>query len=187
MSNFPNIQGLNYLPNFVSAQEENLLLRSIDNEVWRDDLRRRVQHYGYIYDYRSREISKDMRIGSLPSWSYALISNFINMGLFTNEPDQMIVNEYLPGQGISPHIDCLPCFGGTIASLSLGARITMSLTKGPDTKEIRLDRCSLLVLSGEARTLWRHGIASRKTDLLDGIRVPRQRRVSLTFRTVQVS
>ena len=37
------------------------------------------------------------------------------------------VNEYLPGQGIAQHVDCVPCFGGTVASLSLLSPCTMRL------------------------------------------------------------
>ena len=36
-------------------------------------------------------------------------------------PDQLIVNEYQPGQGISAHIDCEPCFKNTIVTVSLGS------------------------------------------------------------------
>ena len=45
-----------------------------------------------------------------------------------------------------------------------------------------LPRRSLLVITGASRYEWTHGIKNRKTDLLDGKQVPRQRRVSLTFR-----
>jgi alkylated DNA repair dioxygenase AlkB len=43
---------------------------------------------------------------------------------------------------------------------------------------------SLLLLQGAARYEWHHGIPARKSDLRNGQRVQRQRRVSLTFRTV---
>lgn len=43
---------------------------------------------------------------------------------------------------------------------------------------------SLLVLSGEARFNWTHGIPARKSDVIDGKKIARGRRVSLTFRTV---
>jgi alkylated DNA repair dioxygenase AlkB len=47
-----------------------------------------------------------------------------------------------------------------------------------------LEPGSLLVLSGEARFAWTHGIAARRFDVIDGVRTARARRVSLTFRTV---
>lgn len=97
----------------------------------------------------------------------------------------MIVNEYLPGQGIAAHVDCIPCFGPTILSLSLGAMTVMNF-RGPHGERLErvLQPRSLLVLSGEARLAWAHGIASRKTDVIAGARIARSRRVSLTFRTV---
>jgi alkylated DNA repair dioxygenase AlkB len=42
----------------------------------------------------------------------------------------------------------------------------------------------LLILSGEARYDWTHEIPARKSDVINGARQPRTRRVSLTFRTV---
>lgn len=43
---------------------------------------------------------------------------------------------------------------------------------------------SLLVLSGEARYAWYHGISTRKIDKVQGDFNFRRRRVSLTFRTI---
>ena len=62
-----NISGLRYIPNFISAAQSAELLERIDKQDWQAELRRRVQHYGYIYDYRSRTISRDMRLGPLPN------------------------------------------------------------------------------------------------------------------------
>ena len=102
------------------------------------------------------------------------------------EPDQLIVNEYLPGQGISKHVDCVACFGSVVAGVSLGWPVPMKFTdtRSQQTVEIDLPKGSLLVLAGESRFHWRHEIAARSSDLLHGQRVARQRRVSLTFRTV---
>ena len=102
-------------------------------------------------------------------------------------PDQVIINEYEPGQGIAAHIDCVPCFGNHIASLSLGGAVDMRFDRRGEAHNLRLMPESLLGLSGEARLKWRHSIAARKTDIVDGQRVVRSRRVSLTFRTVRVS
>lgn len=43
---------------------------------------------------------------------------------------------------------------------------------------------SLVLLSGEARYNWQHAIAPRKTDNYDGNVLARNRRLSLTFRSV---
>lgn len=186
MNAISNISGLRYIPNFISADKSAELLERIDKQDWRADLRRRVQHYGYIYDYRSRAISHDMKLGPLPNWLSAVSSKLVEQKIFAQMPDQVIINEYEPGQGIAAHIDCVPCFGDHIASLSLGGAVDMRLDKGGEAHNLRLMPQSLLALSGEARLNWRHGIAARKSDLVESLRVPRSRRVSLTFRTIKL-
>ena len=44
----------------------------------------------------------------------------------------------------------------------------------------------LLILSREARYDWTHEIPARKSDVIDGVRRARARRVSLTFQTVTI-
>ena len=46
---------------------------------------------------------------------------------FDYEPDQVTVNEYLPGQGIAPHVDTHSAFEDGIASLSLGSSCVFTL------------------------------------------------------------
>ena len=73
---------------------------------WRDDLSRRVQHYGWRYDYKARAITPDMHIGALPDWLQQLAQRLHDeTNLFDRVPEQVIVNEYLPGQGIAMHTD----------------------------------------------------------------------------------
>ena len=56
----------------------------------------------------------------------ALGARLKDAGWFERMPDQVIVNEYEPGQGIAAHVDCVPSgFSGTIASLSLLSSCTM--------------------------------------------------------------
>src|SRR5262249_22705703 len=109
-------------------------------------------------------------------------------GLVPVRPDQVIVNEYLPGQGIANHIDCQPCFTDTIISLSLGSPCVMDFTHKQTQQVISLllESRSLVVLQGEARYDWMHGIPARKSDRYGGMMILRERRVSLTFRKVIV-
>ncbi|MAR56066.1 MAG: alpha-ketoglutarate-dependent dioxygenase AlkB [Rickettsiales bacterium] len=179
-----DIAGLSYLANFITKEEEAALIRTIDAQPWLNDLKRRVQHYGWKYDYKVRGISEDLRLGELPDWLAKYARRLHIEGYFSQRPDQVIVNEYLPGQGISPHTDCLPCFGDTIASLSLGSACVMDFTQDKQKVPQSLEPRSLVILSGDARYYWKHGIAARKTDSMDGIKVSRRRRLSLTFRTI---
>jgi alkylated DNA repair dioxygenase AlkB len=186
LNDFVKIDGLIYKSNYISNLEHFLLWNSIYSEVWLDDLKRRVQHYGYKYDYKSKFIDYSMKVGDLPNWSLATAYQLLNDGYMHSIPDQLIVNEYHPGQGITNHVDCEPCFGDTIASISLGSGCVMDLIniKTKEKIAIYLEPNSLLVLKGVARYEWSHGIHAKKTDVFKDERYDRHLRVSLTFRNV---
>ncbi len=179
-----DIPGLTYVPNFISAKEEREFIACIDEGPWIHDLKRRVQHYGYRYDYKARMVTSDSYLGPLPKWINSLSSRLAEDDIFAKNPEQLIVNEYLPGQGISAHIDCVPCFGDAIAIISLGSSVMMQFDKGTERREYYLKPRSLAVISGSARYDWTHAIPARQSDKVGGIKIPRKRRVSLTFRTM---
>lgn len=180
------IVGLKYIVDFIDHDTHDQILSQVDASPWLSDLKRRVQHYGYKYDYKSRIINYSMRIGPLPVWAEKLAVQLCQRGLMKEMADQLIVNEYLPGQGIANHVDCVPCFTDTIASLSLGSSCVMNFTNKQTEQSIPiwLEPRSLVVLQDEARYAWTHGIASRKSDPFQGRTIQRSRRVSLTFRKV---
>ena len=183
------IGGFEYIKDYISENEHEWLLDQVDKQQWLKDLKRRVQHYGFKYDYKARKVTRDMRIGHLPEWLQTLGQRLHKDGYLLAEPDQVIVNEYEPGQGISSHIDCEPCFADTIVSLSLGSGCVMDFTNKLDkTKKIPvwLASRSIIVLRDEARYKWLHGIAPRKSDTWEGQTHERGRRVSLTFRKVKI-
>jgi alkylated DNA repair dioxygenase AlkB len=181
------VPGLKYIPEFVAKPDEAVFLAALDAEPWLADLKRRVQHYGYRYDYKARKVDPSMYLGPLPAWVQILAARLVTEEHMT-APDQLIVNEYQPGQGITPHVDCVPCFGPVVCSLTLGSQCVMELSAadGEGAASLLLERCSLLVLAGDARYKWRHAIPGRKSDKVDGQVSLRGRRVSLTFRTVIV-
>jgi alkylated DNA repair dioxygenase AlkB len=178
--------GARLIRDFVSEQAAKRLLAAIDASTWRADLKRRVQHYGWRYDYRERRVTNDMRLGPLPEWLLPAAEAVGGLPEFDRRPDQVIVNEYLPGQGISAHVDCEPCFGPAVASLSLGGEVEMLFRQraSGERRGLILKPAKLLILSGEARYEWTHEIPARKSDVIEGSRQIRTRRVSLTFRTV---
>lgn len=182
------IEGLRYFPAFVDEPQEQSLLAAVDAGPWLGDLKRRVQHHGYRYDYKARKVEPSMYLGPLPGWARPLAGRLAAEGYMPAEPDQLIVNEYEPGQGISAHVDCVPCFGPVICSLTLGSSCVMDLSaaEGEGEESLLLERGSLLVLSGPSRYDWRHAIPGRKNDRVGDRVIPRGRRVSLTFRNVVV-
>lgn len=180
-----SIPGFAYVPNFISERDHGRLLEAIDGSPWLNDLKRRVQHYGYRYDYKRRSLDRSMYLGDLPRWAFVVADRIFRMGFMKSFPDQVIVNEYLPGQGIADHVDCEPCFAEEIVSLSLGSCCIMDLKQRgnkANKRELVLQPKSLTVLSGESRYNWTHGIVGRYSDVICGQVVKRDRRVSLTFR-----
>lgn len=179
--------GLTCLENYVTQEEADELVRYVDAAPWRSDLKRRVQHYGYRYDYKSRRAQREDYLGPLPDTFQRLAYRLVADGHFKVVPDQVIVNEYFPGQGISAHVDCRPCFGETIASLSLLSGCVIRFANQACSKQIdhHLLPLSMLVMCGAARHEWTHAIPSRKSDLVGGHMHHRSRRISLTFRTMR--
>ena len=196
VASIAGVPGLAYVPDFISEREEEMLVEEIDRHDWSEELQRRVQHYGWRYDYKARHVDSTMRLGDLPRWADDLAERLVSKGLVSNLPDQVIVNEYIKNQGISPHIDSESSFDDGIATISLLESWEMIFSKKrgkgkPERQAVRLDRRSVAIMKNEARYDWKHEIPKRKTEpgtVEPGRgksgRVPRERRLSLTFRKV---
>lgn len=176
----PAIPGLRYVPDFCSPEEERALLEAIDRAPWTSEYRRRRQHYGVRY---TRDEERLDGVAALPDWVLPIAERAVRAGFLERLPDGCLVNEYLPGQGIAPHLD-KPTGGPVVLSLSLLSACSMELVAvdGTATTSVWLEPRSLLVLEGEARWEWKHGIAPRKSDEHGGYRLARGRRVSVTLR-----
>lgn len=181
------VPGLKIFEGFLTPEEQAFCVERVDaaDGEWRSDLSRRVQHYGWRYDYKARAITPDMHIGTLPDWLSQLAQKlYVETGLFDRVPEQVIVNEYLPGQGIAMHIDHRG-FGPTVCTISLLDDWEMDFAENwKDKTPALLQRGSCVLLTDSSRSDWQHGIAPRKTESLENGRRDRKRRLSLTFRTV---
>jgi len=178
---------MKYFSNFIGEEEERNLICEIDRNEWCTDLKRRTQHYGYKYDYTKKKIDESMYVGLIPAWMASYGTRMVGLGIFHKKPDQVIINEYMPGQGISRHVDCIDCFGDAVASLSLGSTCAMEFEHIKSSKKgsTILGPRSLLVLADEARYEWMHAIPARLEDPFGEEVLKRSRRISLTFRTVK--
>lgn len=180
---FLGIKGLCYCRGLLNQAEQVRVLREIDSYPWLGVLKRRVQHYGYRYDYKARRVDQSMYLGILPSFALDVAKVLLDRNLIAQMPDQAIVNEYNPGQGISAHVDCEPCFSDTIVTVSFGWAYEMEFSRRDAREEklsLLLEPGSALVMRSDARYGWLHEIKARKSDR----GVARKRRVSLTFRNV---
>jgi alkylated DNA repair dioxygenase AlkB len=176
-ADIPPIPGLSYRCDYLTTSEERELAAAIDSEPWDTSWERRRQPYGATYGKRTPAAR------AIPAWGRELAELLLKDGVSQRPFDQMLVNEYLPGQGIALHYDHSP-FDRTVVSISLLSECVMSFRQ-PSTgqqESLLLERRSLLILSDEARYQWQHGIARRKNDRWHGLLIPRSRRLSITFR-----
>ena len=178
--------GAALVPDIVTEAEEERILLRISQASWLADLSRRVQHYGYRYNYRGPTNGRHDPAPPFPRWADA-IADRLQPLLDGRRPEQCIVNEYRPGQGIGMHADH-QSFGPVVVSLSLGDAWTMNfrsrsarpyVREGLASDEIApLPRRSALVLRGQARSAWMHGIDRAANAHRAATRV------SATFRTL---
>lgn len=171
--------GLELIHDFITREDELNILQLIDSGVWDVSLRRRVQQYGHKYNYQHSRVDP-ISLGPPPEWLTVLAQRLYDSKMM-EFPDQFIVNEYLPGQGISAHTDNKYAFGPVVVSISLAWEVPMLFQLDKTIIEVLLPRRSALVLKDDARTKWTHCIEPRKKD--SGI--TRVRRVSVTFRTIR--
>ncbi|XP_078437736.1 RNA-binding (RRM/RBD/RNP motifs) family protein isoform X2 [Wolffia australiana] len=192
------LPGLLLAKDFITPDEETELLAEVDARPWRRLAKRRVQHYGHVFMYETRNVDPSLPLGDLPAFLSNLLLRIASFAQLSAEEDdeagtarvfdQVTVNEYPPGVGISPHIDTHSAFTGPILSLSLAGPCVMEFRQHspPARKAIFLPPRSLLVMSGDARYAWHHYIPHHKVDFVRGEAVRRgARRVSVTFRKVR--
>lgn len=163
------IQGLTYLSNWIDSETESKLLKKIEEGTWENSLKRKVQQFGPVYNYSSRKLDSSCK--EIPVWMKEILYPGLKI-LFDKEPNQIIINEYEIGQGITKHVDA-QVFGPTIASLSLvnDTNIFFGQNKNSEKRYI-LERRSLIIMSSQARYDWHHYIPPVT-----------QKRISITFRT----
>src|SRR5215203_1113469 len=109
----PAIPGLSYRPEYITQQQERDLTDAIDAQVWDTAWDRRRQPYGKRYGEPAAG-----KVLPIPDWGRELAERLFREGVSDRPFDQMLVNEYLPGQGIALHRDYSP-FDRTVVSLSL--------------------------------------------------------------------
>lgn len=180
------IPGLTYSPHALTEAQEHALLQELDQAEWvhlTDSPNScRVQHYGYRYDYKRRTVTEPTT--PIPAHWADLFCVIHSQQDQKDSWNQVMINEYLPGQGISAHIDSL-AYGEVIRCYSLGSGATMRFTHADGTRrDLYVEPRSVYVMTGEARYQWKHEMIARKSDVVDGVKQARQRRISITLRYV---
>jgi len=208
--------GVVLVQNFLSTEEEAQLVTFLhsEQEAWHNLARRRVRHFGYAFLYDTRGVNISCPIEGIPYPLHYVLERLKGLCPTMRDsagdkicrncgacaPDQVTVNEYPAGVGISPHIDTHSAFEDCILSLSLCSSAVCEFRSPPGSPvhgrypAIFLPRRSVLLISEDARYFWQHYIPHRKWDLVHvhGSSLPERVyrddiRMSLTFRKVRTS
>lgn len=203
-------RGLHYFKKVIDKEHGKKLIELIDRQTWhpitRSDNSRKVQHYGYLYEYMTGRPGEET--DPLPDFLVCLKDILtdicVKLKLIPSNKDYFnscIVNDYQVGQGITSHTDN-KLFGGVIGcfTLSLGRYPgEIVFTKNGETPfTIHPKPNSLYIMSGDSRYYWKHSLIGRKSDPPKssfshkkrtenekrGDRTKRERRISVTFRNV---
>ncbi|KAJ6625973.1 hypothetical protein B0H10DRAFT_1870821 [Mycena sp. CBHHK59/15] len=114
-----------YLPDFLTGDEEQYLIRKIKEypqQRWKQLANRRLQLWGGELTSKNVLVTQAMPpcVDTYPD----IIARLKTIGSFTasphGAPNHIILNEYLPGQGIMPHEDG-PAYFPVVATISLGS------------------------------------------------------------------
>jgi alkylated DNA repair dioxygenase AlkB len=178
-----NVQDVFIQKNFLTIEEEKSLLESIDSCPWVDNRRgdRQVQIYGPYHDHKYNIIPGKYSIH--PTWLQELAKKVHNSVNYANKDKlldykrcEVYINEYNSSNDLQYHFDSNTTFDECIYGISLNSDSHIGFKKKNKTTKVLVPARSIYVMSGIARTEYKHGI-----DLgwITG------RRVSITFRTVK--
>jgi alkylated DNA repair dioxygenase AlkB len=189
----PNVQnvpnGLLYFKDVIDEKNDLISFMEEKSSKWKtlsnSKNSRKVQHYGYLYDYKSGRTTTKTDL--IPEEFSPLIDSLkkkcIDNKLDQTDFNQVIVNNYEIGQGISSHTDSKQ-YGPVIGCYTIGSGATMRFTKGDKKYDIYVEPNSLYIMSGESRYDWKHEMIARKSDIVDNLKIVRDRRISITFRCI---
>eukprot|EP01054_Gregarina_sp_Poly1_P002315 Gregarina_sp_Poly_1__2314@NODE_1619_length_3701_cov_20_287562_g1066_i0_p2_GENE_NODE_1619_length_3701_cov_20_287562_g1066_i0NODE_1619_length_3701_cov_20_287562_g1066_i0_p2_ORF_typecomplete_len286_score29_022OGFeII_Oxy_2/PF13532_6/0_00013_NODE_1619_length_3701_cov_20_287562_g1066_i025493406 len=94
----PLIPGIILQSEFVSEAEEQYLIEFIDCQPWQRSLKRRVQHYGYTFDYKTLYIIPRKNVAPHIPREFDFVTERLRTAKYFDwEPDQLTINEYEPG------------------------------------------------------------------------------------------
>jgi len=86
----------------------------------------------------------------------------------------VIVNEYLPGQKITYHVDHVKLFDSIVACITIGQALLINFKLAETVKTINIEEGSLYIMTRDARYKWQHGLKNTHDD----------NRYSITYRIV---
>jgi alkylated DNA repair dioxygenase AlkB len=176
----PEIEGLKFDPQFITAADEAALLDVIRPLDFRQMkmrgvvARRRVLHYGVNYSFETFRATPGPPIPAFLLPLREKAGGFA--GVDPAALAEALITEYSPGATIGWHKDAAPF--DIVIGISLASECRFRFRRGKvrawETAEMLMPPRSAYVLDGAARREWEHSIPALK-----------QLRYSVTFRTLR--
>ncbi|XP_017772595.1 PREDICTED: alpha-ketoglutarate-dependent dioxygenase alkB homolog 6 [Nicrophorus vespilloides] len=188
-----------YIPNFISTEDEEIITSKVygaPKPKWTCLKNRRLQDYGGI-PHRNGIIPEQ-----IPLWLVTYMDRVSDLNVFQpSRANHCLVNEYLPGQGIMPHLDG-PIFFPTVTTITCGSHTMLEFLREEEGEryficKLLLEPRSLVILKDDMYKKYLHTIEERIVDTVDescvnlnatghklGDILERGTRVSLTIRNV---
>lgn len=162
-----------YIPNFITIEEEEYLLSNVysaPKPKWTQLSNRRLQNWGGIPS------AKGMIQEDIPEWLDKYCKKVAHCGQFDDKkPNHVLVNEYLSGQGIMPHVDG-PSYYPCVTTLSIGSHTFLDFYKPVNDEDssltiesrylfsLLLEPRSLIILKDDMYQKYLHGIKEAVQD-----------------------
>jgi alkylated DNA repair dioxygenase AlkB len=176
-------EGFTYYGDFLTLPEEEKLLEEVSRTELHPmifqgfEAKRKVSSFGYDWSFEKRVLSKGRDIPQAFHFLMEKVADRIKVP--KNAFAELLITEYPVGSVINWHRDAPPF--DIIAGVSLLSHCTFRLRPYDKTKQKRnavisfpVQRRSLYIISGPARSEWEHSIAAVK-----------QLRYSITLRTLR--
>lgn len=176
-------EGFSYFPEFINQEEEKTLLEEISKVdlhtfIFRGyEAKRKVASFGYDYNFEDGQLKKGKAI---PEGFTAVMNKVAaQAAIDPMKIAELLIIQYPPGAVINWHKDAPPF--DLIAGISLLEDCTFRLHPTDKNLQVKknvisfsVDRRSLYLMKGIARTDWQHSITPLKRE-----------RYSITFRTLK--
>ena len=178
--NKSGIEGLYYIPNYLKQEKITNLINKINYDIKFESISkhknsRRVAHYGYYYSYDRTGLRPAPKI---PDFLQELISNEMfkkinkKYNIVNYDFDQVIINEYLPGQQINYHIDHTTLFSDVIVCITIGSSVPINFKWENEIVSVDVASGSMYIMTDDARYKWQHSLINNSD----------KTRYSITFR-----
>ena len=123
------VPGATLVRDFVTPEEEREILAAVDADTrWQRLAKRRVLHYGFAFDYGTRDRTPPP-CAPAPRLCDVLLERAAALPIEGIDRvaacDQLTVNEYERGVGLAPHVDTHSAFGPVLLSASLAGSAVM--------------------------------------------------------------